>query len=198
MMNKLIKRIEACTLCKEHLPNAPKPIVRFSKKSKIIIIGQAPGQKVHDTEISFKDKSGNELRKWLGVTEEQFYDTSLFGIIPMGFCFPGSRKGGGDLAPRKECATKWHQTIFDYFDQVELVLVIGTYAINYYLKDTKKRNLTETVKSYEEYLDKGFFPLVHPSPLNFRWHSKNPWFKSNIVPVLALSIQNIIHSSNNN
>lgn len=188
----LQKEIRACQICKEFLPNAPKPIFAFTSKSKILIIGQAPGRVVHEREVPFDDKSGDSLRDWLGLTREEFYDPDLFAIVPMGFCFPGKGKSG-DLPPRKECAPQWHDQILDEMKNLELVILIGTYAQNYYLKKDKKKNLTETVGTFDEYLPK-FFPIVHPSGLNFRWQARNSWFKEQIVPILKLKVDSIIRS----
>lgn len=189
--SQLTNQISKCQTCVDFLPNPPKPIVSFSTESKILIIGQAPGTKVHQSGIPFKDKSGEALRDWLGVNEEQFYDTSKFGIVPMGFCFPGSNPKGGDLPPRKECAPQWHHQVFEMTKKVQLTLLIGQYAQKYYLGKQMKKNLTETVRNYYDYLPK-YFPLVHPSPLNFRWQGKNKWFKENVVPVLKLQVQEIL------
>ena len=163
------------------MPNKPKPIFQFNEKSRIMIIGQAPGQKVHNAGVPFLDKSGETLRRWLGVTDEQFYNPDLFAIVPMGFCFPGKGKTG-DLPPRPECAPQWHEKIMSHLKQVELKLLIGKYAQDYYLLKTSGSNLTETVLNYKNYLPE-YFPLVHPSPLNFRWQAKNPWFEKELVPV---------------
>ena len=195
-IEKLHTEISDCQICKEFLPNLPKPIVRFSKKSKIIIIGQAPGNVVHQKEVSFDDRSGDTLREWLGVSREEFYDTDNFAIIPMGFCYPGKGKTGGDAPPRKECAPQWHAKILSELENVELVILIGTYAINYYLKETKERNLTETVRNFEAYYET-HFPIVHPSGLNFRWHAKNKWFKTDIVPILQLKVKGILNKKVN-
>ena len=191
-MTSLHKEISKCQICKDLLPNPPRPVLQFSQKSKIALIGQAPGQKVHDSGLPFDDKSGDTLREWLGVTKEDFYNPDKFAIVPMGFCFPGKAKSGGDAPPRKECAPQWHQQIFDTLKNIELTILIGSYAIDYYLKNTKKQNLTETVRHFEEYYHT-HFPIVHPSPLNYRWHAKNPWFKENVVPVLELSVKSILN-----
>ncbi|MCB0463700.1 MAG: uracil-DNA glycosylase family protein [Flavobacteriaceae bacterium] len=191
--DKLLKDIKKCQTCAAFLPNAPKPIVSVSPESKILVIGQAPGTKVHESDIPFNDKSGENLRDWLGVTKAQFYDTKLFGIVPMGFCFPGSNPKGGDLPPRKECAPQWHNALFSEMPKVELVLLIGQYAQKYYLGKSMKKNLTETVKYGYEYLPK-YFPLVHPSPLNFRWQAKNPWFKTDVLPMLQKKVEQITHN----
>ena len=181
-MNSLIEEIKGCKVCEAFLPNSPKPIFSVSNHCKILIIGQAPGQKVHDNEIPWNDKSGNELRRWLGVTNEQFYDTNLFGLMPMGFCYPG-KKSSGDLPPRKECAPLWHPQLLNQMTEVNLILLIGIYSQSFYLGDKFKSTLTENVKNYLDFLPK-FLPLVHPSPRNKNWHKLNPWFEEEIIPQL--------------
>lgn len=181
-MQKLINDIKNCKICEPHLSLGANPVVSFNKKSKIIIIGQAPGTKVHQSGIPWDDPSGDRLRKWLNVSKEQFYDTTLFGIIPMGFCYPGKGKTG-DLPPRKECAPQWHPLVFNQLKDVQLILLIGKYAQDYYLKNKAKDSLTETVKNYNEYLPL-YLPLPHPSPRNRFWFTKNPWFEVDVLPVL--------------
>ena len=178
-MRKLLREIKKCDICKEYLPNAPRPILQASSESRIVIIGQAPGQKVHGSGVPWEDKSGDELRRWLGVEKEQFYDAKLFALIPMGFCYPGKGRSG-DLPPRPECAPTWHQKLFAEMKNVRLTFLIGRYAQNYYLKDKCKTNLTETVRAFNEFLP-AFFPLVHPSPRNRIWQRKNTWFESDVV-----------------
>ncbi|MGW8123947.1 uracil-DNA glycosylase family protein [Roseivirga echinicomitans] len=187
----LLKQIRACTVCAEYLPLGPKPIVSVGRNSKILVIGQAPGTKVHASGIAWNDASGKNLRKWLGVTDEQFYDTELFGIVPMGFCYPGRGKSG-DLPPRPECAPLWHGKIFDQLKEVKLTLLIGQYAQAYYLGKGKKSTLTETVQNFEAYLPK-FLPLVHPSPRNGIWMKKNPWFEADVVPYLQKRVKDLIN-----
>jgi uracil-DNA glycosylase len=189
-MKKLLDEISECQLCKDHLPYLPKPILALSAQSKILIIGQAPGQKVQDTGIPWNDKSGDELRLWLGVNKQQFYDTRIFGIMPMGFCYPGKGKSG-DLPPRPECADTWHKRLFSELKNVELILLVGSYAQNYYLKDHAKNTLTETVSNFKEYLPR-YFPLVHPSPRNGIWQKKNAWFKKDVIPELQRLTHSII------
>jgi uracil-DNA glycosylase len=145
---------------------------------------------VHASGIPWDDASGRNLRKWLGVTEAQFYDTDLFGIVPMGFCYPGKGKSG-DLPPRPECAPLWHNEIFNHLKEVQLTLLIGLYVQNYYLGNLKKKTLTETVKNYKAYLPE-YLPLVHPSPRNGIWMRKNEWFEKDIVPVLQKKVVDII------
>jgi uracil-DNA glycosylase len=181
-MKKLITEITACAICKSFLPNSPRPILSVSKDCKILIIGQAPGQKVHDSEVPWDDQSGNELRRWLGVSKEQFYDTKLFGLMPMGFCYPG-KSATGDLPPRPECAPFWHHQLLAKMKNVKLTLLIGQYSQKFYLGEKFKPTLTENVKNYHEFLPK-YLPLVHPSPRNKIWQKKNPWFELEVVPQL--------------
>jgi uracil-DNA glycosylase len=181
-MKKLIKEIGACSICGSFLPYAPRPVFSVSKDSKILIIGQAPGQKVQDSGIPWDDQSGNELRRWLGVDKEQFYDPKLFGIMPMGFCYPG-KDVSGDLPPRQECAPQWHHRLLTNMKHIKLTLLIGQYSQKYYLGDRFKSTLTENVKNYKEFLPM-YLPLVHPSPRNRIWQKKNPWFEEEVLPEL--------------
>ena len=180
-----------CTVCKKNLPNAPKPVLQAGIHSKIVIIGQAPGQKVQNSGIPWDDQSGNELRRWLGVTKEQFYDDTLFALVPMGFCYPG-KGSSGDLPPRPECAPLWHGPLLHKMKNIKLIILIGQYAQKYYLSKKLKPTLTETVKNYKEYLP-DLLPLVHPSPRNKIWQKKNPWFEAAVIPQL----QKIINQSLN-
>ncbi|OIQ21108.1 MAG: IclR family transcriptional regulator [Flavobacterium sp. MedPE-SWcel] len=189
-MDKLLLDIKDCRICEEQLPLGPRPVVAARPKSKIIIIGQAPGTAVHKTGIPWYDKSGENLRRWMGVENEVFYDAEKIGIIPMGFCYPGRGKSG-DNPPTKECAPKWHGKLFDYIEKPELILLIGKYSQDYYLRTTSKRTLTETVRNYKEYLPK-YFVLPHPSPRNNIWMKKNEWFKDEVLPSLKESISQIL------
>ncbi|WP_192351056.1 uracil-DNA glycosylase family protein [Algoriphagus sp. Y33] len=179
---RLNAEAQSCTLCREFLPLGPRPVFSIHPKSKILIIGQAPGTKVHATGTPWNDASGNELRRWLGVEREQFYDPKIFGIMPMGFCYPGRGKGG-DMPPRPECAPTWHARMRAEMPEIQLTLLIGQYAQKYYLGKNSKKNLTETVRNYEAYLP-GVLPLVHPSPRNLMWRRRNPWFEEEVVPTL--------------
>lgn len=190
-MQDLLHNIRNCSLCKAHLPLGPRPVVTAHQDSKIVIIGQAPGTKVHASGIPWDDASGKQLRKWLGVTEEEFYDEKNFAIVPMGFCYPGRGKGG-DLPPRPECAPQWHEQLMEFMPNVELVLLIGMYAQKYYLKKDAKKTLTETVAEYQDYLPK-YFPLPHPSPRNRFWLTRNPWFEGEVVSQLQKSIKTILN-----
>lgn len=172
------------------LPCEPRPIVQAGAQAKIVIIGQAPGQKVQNSGIPWDDASGNELRRWLGVSKEQFYDSKLFALVPMGFCYPG--KGtNGDLPPRPECAPLWHSLLLKQMKEVRLTILIGQYAQNYYLGNALKATLTDTVKNYKSYLPH-YLPLVHPSPRNRIWQKKNEWFEKEAVPQLQVLVKKII------
>lgn len=169
------------------------PVYTAGPRAKIIIIGQAPGSKAQASMKPWNDASGILLRKWLGVTDEQFYNPDLFALTPMDFYYPG--KGvHGDLPPRKDFAKKWHPQLSGLMPEVELIILIGAYAQKYYLGKAARVNLTETVRSYEDYLPQ-YFPLVHPSPLNFRWRAINPWFEDEIVPVLEKRVHAILARS---
>ena len=162
-----------------------QPIYQFIKDSKILIVGQAPGPK---TEVTFKDKSGERLKEWLGVTEEEF--RTKISLLPMDFYFPGKGKTG-DLPPRKGFAEKWHPVFLEQMDQLELIILVGSYAMKYYLNHRMKKNLTETVRNYKEYLPE-IFPIVHPSPLNIRWLKMNPWFEQEVIIDLKQIVRKLL------
>ncbi|MEQ9468106.1 MAG: uracil-DNA glycosylase family protein [Ekhidna sp.] len=181
-MKALLEEIGSCTVCSSFFLHEPRPVVQASKSSKLLIIGQAPGRKVHESGIPWDDASGRNLRKWLGISDEVFYDEGKVALIPMGFCYPGSGKSG-DLPPRPECAPLWHEKLMGHFNSLKLILLVGQYAQKYYLGDTARATLTETVKAYEEYLPR-YLPLPHPSPRNQLWIKKNPWFELELLPHL--------------
>ena len=185
----LLREVHACTFC-ENLPLGPRPILSAKSSAKILIIGQAPGTKVHASGIPWNDPSGDRLRKWMGLDAEQFYNAKQVAIMPMGFCYPG-RGASGDLPPRPECAPKWHDKILEQLPQVELILLIGQYAQAYYLND-KYKTLTERVKNWQKFSSEGYFPLVHPSPRNQRWLKNNPWFEQEIIPVLQTQTRGLL------
>lgn len=180
-LSHLLDEVRACTLCAEQLPFDPNPVLRASASARLLIVGQAPGTKVHATGIPWNDPSGDRLRSWLQMDRDTFYDEQRIAIIPMGFCYPGKGKSG-DLPPRKECAEHWHSALLELLPKLELILLVGQYAQAYYLPNRKK-TLTETVKSFAEF-GPLFFPLPHPSPRNQLWLKKNPWFEKDVVPEL--------------
>lgn len=186
-MDKLLKKILRCEVCKQYLPLGPRPVIQLNKSSKIVIISQAPSRRVHETGIPWNDASGKKLKSWMDVSDEVFYNPTCISILPMGFCYPG--KGmSGDLPPRPECAALWHPQVFKYFENKPLILLVGQYAQRYYLKKSFKGSLTETVRNYREYLPT-YFPLPHPSPRNQNWVIINPWFMEEAVPELQKRIQ---------
>lgn len=188
-MNELLTQIQNCKACESHLEFGVNPIVAASIKSKVVIIGQAPGKIVHTTNIPWNDKSGDNLRSWLGVDKTAFYNTAIFSLMPMGFCYPGSGTSG-DLPPRPECAPLWHSRLLSSMENVQLILLIGQYAQQYYLQGHALGTLTETVHKYKTYLPK-YFTLPHPSPRNNIWQKKNPWFQLEVIPALQQIISNI-------
>jgi len=191
-MKELLDKIRSCTICLPYLINGVNPVLAAHRKSKIAIIGQAPGTVVHKSGIPWDDKSGERLREWLGIDTTDFYNAEKVALIPMGFCYPGKGKSG-DLPPRNECAPEWHESLFSEMKNLELIILIGTYAQSYYLKETKKKTLTETVKNPAEYLPK-YIPLPHPSPRNNIWLSKNAWFEIEVIPMLQNRVEEIFNS----
>jgi len=189
-MKDLLDQIKNCEVCKTNLPLEPRPVLSANSKSKIVIIGQAPGVKVHESGIPWDDRSGDLLRNWLGIEKKTFYDADNIAIIPMGFCYPGKGKSG-DLPPRPECAPLWHKLLLQQMADQKLTLLIGQYSQRYYLDGTRKKNLTETVKSFQEYLPV-YFPLPHPSPRNRFWLQKNPWFQTDLLPVLQNMVSDLL------
>ena len=186
----LTEEIRTCTHCVDKLPFEPNPIVRPSSQAKILIIGPAPGIKVHQTSISWNDTSGNTLREWMGIARDVFYDDNRIAVMPMGFCYPGKGKSG-DLPPTPACTPMWHSTLLGLMPRIELTLLIGMYAQKYYLQSVKKKNLTDTVREWKLYSPR-FLPMPHPSPCNKMWLKKNPWFELEVVPVLRKKIMKLV------
>lgn len=163
-----------------------KPLFEASEKSRVVIIGHAPGRSAQEARLAWGDASGQKLMRWLGVSEETFRDTDAFALLPMDFYYQGKGKSG-DLPPRKAFAPLWHPRFFALMPDIRLTILIGAYSQGYYLGKRRGRNLTETVKAYADYLPE-YFPLVHPSPLNFRWQAKNPWFEQEVIPSLQRQV----------
>ena len=195
IFQKIYKEIYDDSENKEMKQKWYEPVYTAWAKAKIVNVGQAPGRKAQETKKPWNDVSWETLRKWLWITDEQFYDPDLISLMPMDFYYPW--KGSHwDLPPRKWFAEKWHPILLENMPEVELFILIWAYSQKYYLAKSIKSNLTETVHSYEEYLPK-YFPIVHPSPLNFRWRSKNPWFEDEVIPELQKLVQKIIEENKN-
>ncbi|MCL4110533.1 UNVERIFIED_CONTAM: hypothetical protein GTU68_060023 [Idotea baltica] len=186
---QLLTDIRHCCECEADLPHGPRPIVAASQGSRILILGQAPGRKVHQTGIPWDDPSGSRLREWMGISKEDFYDESKVALVPMGFCFPGTGKGG-DLPPRPECSKLWHEELLGHLENVKLALVIGQYAQKYKLGAKHKRTLTDNVKAWRDFTPTSL-PLPHPSPRNNRWLAKNPWFEEAVIPYLKRRVKTL-------
>lgn len=185
----MLDDVRHCTLCAPQLPLAPRPILQWHPSARILIAGQAPGRKAHDAERPFADASGERLRAWLGLTEQQFYNPKLVAILPMGFCFPG-RGNSGDLPPRPECASTWRQALLEPLKHLQLTVVIGQYAQAWHLPDAKS-SLTETVAAWQQYWP-DIIPLPHPSPRNNIWLKRNPWFAEQLLPQLQQAVQDVL------
>jgi len=189
-LSKLVKEIRSCTLCTDHLPLGPRPIIQVSSSAKILIVGQAPGSRVHETGIPFNDPSGDRLREWMGIDKEIFYDDKKIALVPMGFCFPGTGKSG-DLPPRPECADTWRLKLLEQLPNIKLTIIVGQYAQAWHLDKGAKENLTETVMAWKEYWPKAI-PLPHPSPRNNIWLKKNLWFEEEVLPSLRRKVKAVL------
>lgn len=190
--DRLVAEIRACEICKAHLPQGPRPVFQAKPSARILIAGQAPGRKVHDTGQPFNDPSGVRLRDWLGVSRETFYDPELFAIIPMGFCYPGTGKGG-DLPPRPECAEHWRAKLLAELPHIELTLVLGRFAQDWHLgEEASRRALSETVRDWRRHLKRGLAPMPHPSPRNIRWFKANPWFEEEMIPAVRKRVAHLL------
>ena len=179
--SRLLSEVRACRLCEPELPLGANPVLRASRTARVLIVGQAPGTRVHATGIPWNDPSGDRLRNWLQLDREQFYDESRIAIVPMGFCYPGKGKSG-DLPPRPECARQWHARLLAGMPDIRLTLLIGKYAQNHYL-GSKRESLAHTVRHWQDHAP-GRFPLPHPSPRNLRWFRNHPWFEAEVIPAL--------------
>ncbi|MFA9475442.1 MAG: uracil-DNA glycosylase family protein [Filomicrobium sp.] len=201
LLSQLLFEIKACRICVDNpngdpLPHEPRPVLQARASARLAIFGQAPGLKVHHAGKPFMDPSGVRLRNWMGIGEEDFYEPAKVAIIPMGFCFPGYDKKGGDLPPRRECAVAWRARVLAELPNLELVLLVGQYAQAWHLGADKRRTLTETVAAWRDYLAKDslprLLPLPHPSWRNNAWISKNLWFEMELLPELKRLVQSIL------
>lgn len=199
-LDGLRAEISSCRVCVDEptgkpLPHEPRPVAVLSRTARLCIAGQAPGTRVHQSGRPFTDPSGDRLRDWMGIGEDVFYDSDQLTIIPMGFCFPGLDDKGGDLPPRKECQALWHDRVYAAMPQLELILVIGLYAQAYHLGKKREKTLTATVGNWralwEEPSRPRVLPLPHPSWRNTGWLKKNPWFETDLLPVLRKEVQRL-------
>jgi uracil-DNA glycosylase len=182
-LDQLLRDARACRVCEAELPLGPRPVLRAGAGARLMIIGQAPGTRVHETGIPWNDPSGERLRQWLGLDPERFYDQTKIAIVPMGFCYPGREPKGGDKPPRPECAPLWHPPLRAALKGIGLTLLVGLYAQRRYLGPRRKASLTETVRAWRDYLPEEL-PLPHPSWRNTAWLKRNPWFEAELVPDL--------------
>jgi uracil-DNA glycosylase len=190
--SRLIAEIDACTICAAHLPLGPRPIVRGRSSARLLIISQAPGRRVHETGLSFNDRSGDRLRSWLALDRETFYDAARVAILGMAFCYPGRDTKGADLPPRPECAPRWHARLRACLPAIELTLLVGSYAIDYYLPGTRKRSMTGVIARWRDFLPERFL-LPHPSWHTTRWLRDNPWFEKEALPELRARVADTVN-----
>ncbi|PAV25089.1 uracil-DNA glycosylase [Tamilnaduibacter salinus] len=186
-MKRLLNEIHQCRLCENHLE--PRPVIQASPTARLLIIGQAPGRRVHETGLPFNDPSGDRLREWMGVDRDTFYDASRIAIMPMGLCYPGKGRSG-DRPPRPECAPLWHPPVLEELRQVSCILLIGQYAQKAYLSDWPG-SVTGAVENWRAHWPTRI-PLVHPSPRNRLWLRRHPWFESEVVPALRAHVQSLL------
>lgn len=186
-LDALLPEIRACRVCAEHLPLGPRPVLRAAETARVLIVGQAPGTKVHESGIPWNDPSGERLRQWLGLDRDTFYDEGRIAIAPMAFCYPGRDPRGGDKPPRPECAPLWHPRLLAALPKLDLILLVGSYAQAYYLSRTRKRTMSATVAAWRDYQPL-YWPMPHPSWRNTAWLKKNPWFETDLLPPLRARI----------
>lgn len=201
-LDRLLAEIRACRTCVENpigapLPHLPRPVLRVSATARIAVFGQAPGTRVHASGVPFTDPSGDRLRAWMGVTDEEFYDSSRIAIVPMGFCFPGLDAKGGDRPPRRECAPLWRVRVLAEMPKIELALLVGTHAQRWHLRDAAEATLTGTVAAWKRVGQQmlgsiRFVPMPHPSWRNNRWLAANPWFEVELLPDLRHRVRAIL------
>lgn len=189
-LQQLLAEVRACRLCEAHLPLGPRPVLRADERARVLVVGQAPGTRVHATGIPWNDPSGDRLRAWLAVDRDTFYDESRIAIIPTGLCYPG-RKGSGDAPPRPECAPTWHPPLLELLPDIELILLVGQYAQAFYLGSRRKPTLGGTVHAFRDYGPR-YLPLPHPSPRNQLWFRRHPWFEREVVPALRTRVKALL------
>ncbi len=196
-MQKLVNDIQNCLLCRDRFAktrtaHSPRPVIWAAKGARVLIAGQAPGAKVHQSGQPFTDQSGERLRQWLGIDSEEFYDKSKIAIVPMAFCFPGYDAHGSDLPPPRICSQTWHEKLIEELEQVQLRILIGGYAHKWHLG--VRSNMTETVSAWRDFMPDAF-PLPHPSWRNTGWLKKNPWFEADLLPELRRRLREVLDAN---
>jgi uracil-DNA glycosylase len=190
-LKRILRDVRACRICEAELPLGPRPVVQLASTARLLIVGQAPGSKVHQTGIAWNDASGDRLRDWIELDRSVFYNEGKVAILPMGFCYPGAGENGGDKPPRPECAPLWHERLLNHLPGHQLTLLVGQYAQRHYLGSGRKGSMTETVKAFSEYGPR-FFPLPHPSWRSLIWMRKHPWFEQAVIPELRKAVRKLI------
>ncbi len=190
-LDALLDEVRQCRVCAADLPLGPRPVLRASPSARLLIIGQAPGTKVHESGVPWNDPSGDRLREWLAMERDVFYDEVSVAIVPMGFCYPGRDKNGGDKPPRPECAPLWHARLLAALPALELTLLVGAYAQRHYLRQRAGRTVTATVAAWRDCLPR-YFPLPHPSWRTRAWARHNPWFETEVVPELRRRVEGLV------
>ena len=190
-LKRLLHEVRACRICEAKLPLGPRPVVQLASTARLLIVGQAPGSKVHRSGVPWDDASGDRLRDWLGLDRSTFFDEGKVAILPMGFCYPGAGKNGGDNPPLPECAPRWHERLLKHLPDLQLTLLVGQYAHRYYLDAGTRTSMTETVKAFSQYGPR-FFPLPHPSWRSAIWMEKNPWFEEEVIPKLRNGVRKVV------
>ncbi|MEQ8815907.1 MAG: uracil-DNA glycosylase family protein [Thalassobaculum sp.] len=193
-LDDLLTRIRACRHCAAHLPLGPRPVLVVRPTARILIVGQAPGTKVHESGIPWNDRSGDRLREWMGIDRETFYDADRIAIVPMGFCYPGVLANGGDAPPRPECAPLWHDPVLQHLPNVDLVILAGMYAQARYLGKARRKTLTETVAAWRDYGPR-YLPLPHPSWRSMNIERRNPWLRAELIPELQARVAALLGSA---
>ena len=187
----LLTKVRACRICEAHLPMGPRPVLAAADGARLLIVGQAPGRRVHDSGIPWNDRSGDRLRQWMSLDRNDFYDEQRVALIPTGFCYPGSAPKGGDLPPRPECAPTWHPRLLAALPARRLTLLAGGYAQAFHLGARRKVTMTETVRSFRDYLP-DILPLPHPSWRTTHWETQNPWFAEELLPELRRRVRALL------
>lgn len=190
-MDALLDDIRACRACAPYLPHMPRPVIHVFPQTRLLICGQAPGRRVHESGLPFTDPSGDRLRQWMGVDYDTFYADPRIGVAAQAFCFPGTNPKGGDYPPPPRCAAMWREPLFDVLPQMELILLVGSYAIDWFLKDRARATMTQTVRNWREYGPQ-LLPMPHPSWRNTAWLKANPWFADEVVPHLQARVRHIL------